>query len=206
MVLAFFTVPLLMVIWYNIGNYFYYNLNKKNFKLSRMNVSAVHAISVILSYLIGIPGHLLIYWSTTYYIMDTLYEGVNLYSPEKNVNLYEFGIILHHIISIFIISYLPQPIIGNYIYQSFFLAEVSNLPMYLVYHLQKIGYTNNYVLKSVIFVEALAYIICRLVLCSEIAYDMFFRNDVPWSIWISSVVILIISAVWTIKLFKQLVR
>lgn len=206
MFLSYFIFPFLLFIWYQIGDYLYYNINKKNFKLSRMHVSAIHATSVILSYLIGISGHLLMYWSTAYYVIDTIYEFINLYKPEKKINLYEFGIVIHHFISMFILSYIPHPNIGYHVYKSFFLAEVSNLPMYTVYHLQKVGYTNNYILKPTIFIEAMAFIICRLIICGQIAYEMFFRPDVPWSVWLASIGILIISAVWVGKLFKQIIQ
>lgn len=201
------TLPILSYIWYQIGNYLYDNAINKNFKISRTYVSAIHAMTVIFSYLLGIPGYILLHLSITYYIVDTTYELINLLIPEKpnrKIKIYDLGMLLHHVISIITLTYFTDPKVEYYVFRAFYLAEVSNLPMYVVYQLKANGYKNNYVLKTIIAIEALAYIVLRLIIGGRITYEMWFENEIPLFIFISATLMLIISAVWTSKLVKQL--
>jgi hypothetical protein len=201
------TFPVLSYIWYQIGNYLCETLTNKNFKVSRTYVSVIHAMTVILSYLLGIPGYILLHLSITYYIVDTMYELMNLLVPEKEnrkIKIYDLGMLLHHVISMITLTYFVDQKVEYYVFRAFYLAEISNLPMYVVYQLKANGYKNNYVLKTIIAIEALAYIVLRLVIGGKITYDMFFENDIPSFVFISAILMLIISAVWTNKLVKQL--
>lgn len=194
----------LLFIWGCIGNYYYYNIYNKNFKLSRMSVSATHAVTVILSYVIGIPGNILMHVSISYYLIDTVYELMNSLEQNKKIKIYDLGIVLHHVVSIVALTYFTYLKTEYYLYKAFYLAEISNLPMYLVYHLQKINYANNYVLKPLIAVEALGFIILRLIMGGSIFYEMLFENEIAGIIYILSIIMLIISVVWSQKLIVQL--
>lgn len=196
--------PLLLYVWYFIGNYLYYNINNGNFKLSRTHVSVIHASSVVISYLFGMPGYILYYWSLTYYMMDTLYELADLYRSNKSIKLYELGMLLHHVISIIVLGYLWSHHTEKHMYYAYYLAELSNFPMYLVHHLKTVGYNNKYMLKVLIFIEAVAFIFLRLVLGSMISFEIMWLEHIPIFMKISSIILLIISLVWTNKLIRQL--
>lgn len=204
--LQFLLYLFLLFIWYNIGDYFYYFVNKKNFKLSKLYVSVVHASSVVLSYLIGVPGYILLYWSTTYYIIDTFYEILELVSFDKKSRLYTLGMLLHHGLTIMALKYLCYPATVNYMYYAFFLAELSNFPMYLVYQLKSLGYDHDhpYLLKFVICIEAMTFIYLRLIIGGSMGYEMFWKEEIPPFMKFSAYVVFIISLIWTNKLINQL--
>lgn len=195
--------PLLTFIWNCIGNYLYTNIDNLSFKLSRTHVSAIHASSVILSYLIGVPLSISYYLSITYYIMDTLYEIVDLIKIKKSVRVFDFGVILHHFICISMIGYLYYPHISKYMFKAFYFAELSNMPMYLVYHLKVHGYDNKYLMKGLILVEAMGFIILRILMGGAVTYEMIQIDDVPVTLKASAIIILIISAIWSNKLVRQ---
>lgn len=195
--------PLLLFCWYSTGNYLYYNNNVRNFKLTKMHVSGIHALSVVISYLIGLPGNLLYYWSVTYYMMDTAYEFVELYN-KTNLKLFNLGMMAHHFVTIGVMGYLEHHHGGKQLYYGFFLSELSNLPMYVMYHLRAIKYNNWYVLKLIVVIEALAFIICRLILGGILSFDLFVTSHVPAFVRFASFLILIISVIWTKKLVKQI--
>jgi len=204
MFLLYIIYPILVAIWHFIGNYFYYNVNNHNFKLSRIHVSAVHASTVIIAYLINVPGYILCYWSVTYFIMDTLYELLSIWTFKSKFGLFDAGILLHHFTSIAVLRYLNYPITEPYMLKAFYLSEISNLPMYLVYHLRTSGYTNKYLMKPLIAIEAIGYIALRLMWGGLISFQIWFIRDIPWFMCLASTIMLAISVVWTTKLVKQI--
>lgn len=195
--------PLLLFVWNWIGNYMYIRIDSKSFKLSRTHVSAIHASSVILAYLLGIPGYILYYWSITYYILDSMYEIVGMIDNNKGIRLFDFGMLLHHFISIAMLKHLCYPGTEKYLYKAFYLAEVSNLPMYMVYHLKVLEYKNKYLTKTLIAIEALGFIVLRLILGGTVTIELVQIDDVSTMLKISAVIMLIISAVWANKLVRQ---
>lgn len=206
MFLLYLLYPLLTWLWHYIANCFYYNVNNHNFNLSRIHVSAVHAVVVVISYLLNVPGYVLCYLSVSYFIMDTIYELLSIWAFKSKFRLFDFGILLHHFTSIAVLRYLNYPITAPYMLKAIYLSEVSNLPMYLVYHLRTSGYTNKYLIKPLIVIEAMGYIGLRLVLGGLISLQMWFIKDIPWFMCISSTIMLIISTIWTIKLVKQVIQ
>ena len=204
---AFLTFPVLVFIWYQIQNYLYNTIAHKTFKISRNFVSAIHATTVIFSYLVGIPGYILLHLSITYYIMDSMYELMNLLWPEKpnrKITIYDLGMLLHHVICITVLTQFTHPTVEYHVFRAFFLSEVSNMPMYLVYHLKGVKYMNTNMIKFIIAIEALGYIVLRLIIGGKITYDMWFEKDISSFVFTSAILILIISAVWTNKLIRQL--
>lgn len=194
---------LLLLITWSLLNYIIYKINNNNFKQSRMQVSFLHAITVMISYLSNISGELLYYWSLVYYIIDGIPELV-IILQKREISLFNFGIIFHHIITIKMLDYLTYLETVKYMYYAFFLAEISNIPMYIVYQLKSINYANKLVLKVLIFIEFITYLIARLIIGSYYLYIMWFDINVPWLMYISSWILLGISIIWTIKLIKQL--
>jgi hypothetical protein len=168
-----------------------------------MHVSVVHASSVIIAYLIGVPGYILYYWSITYYMMDTLYELVDLVKVNRSIALYDFGMLVHHVVSMIVLEYLWHHHTQKHMYYAFYLAELSNLPMYLVYHLKNSGFKNKYLMKGLIFIEAIAFIGLRLILGGMLSFELMWMQHIPVFMKVASVILLIISLVWTNKLIRQ---
>jgi hypothetical protein len=190
-------------IWYLIAQLLdHYN---KNFKLSRMNVSALNALTVIIFYLCNLSLDVLYTMSVGYYIMDTIYE-VRILSSKTRVSLYEGGIIIHHIISVITLGYLLDSYVSSYVFYAYFISEVSNLPMYLAYQLIHLSHLNKMVIGSVTLMEIAAFLYLRMYLGGIMAYNLWFDPNVPIFINISSVAMLIISFVWIIKLSLQAIK
>jgi hypothetical protein len=201
--LNFFNIILSLYVWHSLANVLNYFNN--NFKLSRMNISAVHALTVIFFYLFDRSVYILYYISLAYYIMDTKYELTNImYSKKKS--LYDFGIIIHHLLSMSIISYLLIPSVNIYVFYAYFLSEISNLPMYLAYHLIHINYPNKTLIRWITITEAFSFGFFRLCLGGYKAYQVWYMPDTPMFIIVSSVILLLISLIWTIKLSVQLMK
>jgi len=217
-----FNIILLSYGWYKLAQFLTY-LNNNSFKLSRMNVSGVHALTVIFFYIFNGSLDLLYFLSLTYYIMDTKYEFDNIFrstttinttttntnttttiTTTKKISLYDFGIIVHHILSMILIAYLLDPSVNGYIFYIYFLAEISNLPMYLAYHLIHINYSNKKIIRWITIAEATAFGFCRMYLGSYMAYEIWFIVDTPMFIIFSSIIMLLISLIWTVKLIVQL--
>lgn len=180
-----------------------YFINNKSFKLSRMNVSAVHAVTVIIAYLMEVSGNTLYQISFSYYLLDTIYELITMYQNKK-YGIIDLGMIMHHILTMLTVSYLSNQDYGMDIYKAYYMAELSNLPMYLAYHLKHIKYNNKLVITSIVSLEIMAYIILRLYLGGIITLKLLYV-PVPLFINLSSISMLIISAVWTSKLIKQVI-
>lgn len=179
----------------------------KNFDIATLLNSVTHASIIILSYLIGIPGTVVYYISITYYITDTCYEIIRLIPFNNNKSmkfrLFNLGIFIHHAVIIYSIKYLSDETTGKAIFYAYYLAELSNFPMYIVHYLKKIKYPNQIVVNLFVLVEVIAYIYLRLYLCGYHAYLLLFDPNMPYTIIITSWIILIISAIWTWKLIQQ---
>ena len=102
----------------------------------------------------------------------------------------------HHVISCVILNYLNDEVTAKYLYYSFFLVETSNFPIYLVYHLKSIKYNNETVIKSLIVVEALSFLILRLVLCGLNLYQTIMSGEVPYPPILGGIAIYFMSVIW----------
>lgn len=182
-------------IWFFLL-YYINNINKQ-IKISRNQISAIHAIGVVFAYVFNINSNLLSIWAISYYITDGILELM------VTTKLYNLGMLLHHCVTIGVLTFLQNPETSDIIRMAFLLSEVSNLPMYLVYHLKSVRYNNQIIIKFLIILEALFFIVLRMGFGSKLAYDCYFVHNMPLQICLSSVVILGISFLWTIKLLKQ---
>lgn len=195
-----------LIIWTYYGTKLYY-LTDKNFHITSIINSTTHASIIVLSYLIGIPGTIVYYISITYYILDTCYEIIalipNKYDKPFQFRLYNLGIFIHHIIIIYSIKYIADEITEKSIFYAFYLAELSNFPLYAVQYLKKTKYQNLIIINLVIIIEIIAYLYLRLYLCGYNAYIILFDPKIPYTVIITAWSMLIISAIWTSKLMKQ---
>ncbi len=195
-----FVIP--VATWYLIGNTVYY-YNNDDFKIARNITSSLHALSVILFYQFSLSVLPLFYLSRGYYLMDTLYELVSLKSA-SSIKLFHLGMLLHHIVTILSLYYLINPATTFYLYYSYFLAELSNLPMYVMRHLHSINITNKYIVTPILLMEFLAYIIFRMIMCVPIMYAVFLDTNVPIQLKSMTFLMYGLSGFWTYKLFGQI--
>lgn len=203
-------IALLLVsfLWLYYGYRMYY-IADKNYDIANIFNSTTHAIIVVGCYIFGIAGSTLYYISITYYLVDTLYEFINLVPQNKNkpikIGLYNMGILIHHLIIIISINYLYYEETNKRMYYAFYLAELSNFPMYVVKYLKKVGYQNTIIVHAIIIIEIIGYIYLRLYLGGIEAIMLLFEANSPWLIIFASFAMLIISAVWTYKLIRQII-
>lgn len=188
------------VIWFFIPISFYY-VWEINWKVVSNLTSVVHASFVVMVYLFGIKPEVLYYLSYGYYIYDGI---LNLYYYMKNRNNGYLFMIAHHIVTAYTLNYLFNPICTELLMKTFFLLEVSNYPLYVVYHLKSMKYDNKYIVGFFILLEALSSIICRMILGSILLYDAYSIEKFPWIIIFMGLFIFMISALWLKAIFKQL--
>lgn len=193
---------LFIIVWSIIGKCVNW-IMESNEKASRNIVSAIHAVTVIGHAYTTIDVSLLFYWSSSYYIIDLVNELLDI-TNSKTIKSYQIGMAAHHIISAIGLSYLTDPITCNYLYPCFILAEVSNLPMYIVRHFHTKLKKNNWVLFIALIIELAVYFWLRVVICGVII--MFMYPHTPIHVNIMASFIYFISVYWSIKLFIQTVN
>ncbi|ARF12228.1 hypothetical protein Klosneuvirus_4_43 [Klosneuvirus KNV1] len=195
-----------LIIWAYYGTKIY-NLTNKNFHITSIINSTTHASIIVLSYLIGIPGTIVYYISITYYILDTCYELIDLIPDKTNkpiqIRLYNLGIFIHHAIIIYSIKYIANEVTEKTIFYAFYLAELSNFPLYAVQYFKKTKYQNQIIINMFVIIEIISYLYLRLYLCGYHAYLLLFEQNIPYAVTITAWSMLIISAVWTWKLIMQ---
>jgi len=198
---------LCFVLWTYYGSKLYDKTNK-NFDIATLFNSITHASIVVLSYLIGIPGNVIYYITITYYVIDTCYELIRLipFKSDKQfkLRLYNLGIFIHHILIIYTIKYIADVSTEKYIFYAFYLAELSNFPMYAVQYLKKTKYSNQIVINLLVILEIIAYIYLRLYLCGYQSYLLLFEPGMPIAVVLTAWAMIIISAIWTYKLVMQI--
>jgi len=196
-----------LIAWVYYGTKLYDKTNK-NFDIATLFNSVTHASIVVLSYLIGIPGTVIYYITISYYIIDTCYELISLipFKSEKPLKfrLYNLGILIHHVLIIYSIKYITDELSGKYIFYAFYLAELSNFPMYAVQYLKKTKYQNQIVVNLLVILEIIAYTYLRLYLCGYQSYLLLFVPGIPITVILTSWAMIIISAFWTYKLVMQI--
>lgn len=166
--------------------HFLFGLFQRNYKTSIAHnfLSLNHsAVSILLSlYHINISPipHIIVCYSCAYYLYD-----LTLYKFEAKNTTY----ILHHITSIyFISSILRRHLDVNLIVKGFMVCEITNQPMYLVYHKIQKG---EYIPKKLLFIEGIFYAIIRPLYGLYIIYEAELMMTV-----ISSLIFGIMSIVW----------
>jgi len=182
--------------------YFLYRFSPTD--VTRNFLSAVHATAVVTSYLIRPNVEYLYYTSMGYYIADCMHELIGIFGPQNTtLALSQFGIVLHHIIMLFGLGTLFDPANIQYFYRAYYLAEISNYPLYIRFHLRNINYTNPVVVTTVVFFQALAYIVLRLWLCGVIMLDMIANDAMNTPLYIMTGMLYLMSTVWAYKISRQ---
>lgn len=166
-----------------------------NFIIAKNWVSLVHALIVVVFYITNVKETILFYISCSYYLLDTFYT---LY---YYVGIFDFGLILHHIFTIGAIIYLTDEKVSVYVRFIFFVAELSNLPMYFAEYFEMIG--NKRLAFNFILLEVLSYIILRLIFGLYVIYDVI-KLEFPFIIIIAGIIIYIATFVLVISQIKKL--
>ncbi len=192
----------LSIIVWALLTYFIYR-NGVNFKITRNYTSIIHATTILLFFTFNLSSSYLFPVTFGYYIFDGLLE---VYGLIKTRRLYNLGMIFHHIISCYILSYLLDPVVEDYLRYSFFTIEVSNYPIYLVYHLKSIKYNNEIVIRLLIICEALSFLFFRMFLCGISIYDSIMSGLLPYPPIICGVAIYTMSAVWLYGMILQITK
>lgn len=188
--------------WYLISNAVYY-YNNDDFKIARNITSSLHALTVIFFYQFNLSVLPLFYISRGYYLIDTMYELSSLKSA-LSIKLFQLGMLFHHIVTILSLYYLINPVTTGYLYYSYFLAELSNLPMYVMRHLHSINMTNKYIITPILLIEFLAYIIFRMIMCVPIMYAVFLNSNSQMILKSMVISMYCLSGFWTYKLLGQI--
>lgn len=201
------------LIFTTLGWYIYYssiNRKVKNLNIGENIISATHAIiCIILSYLYYTNEitnlEYLMNLSIGYYLIDSFINIIH-YNNKMNI-IY----LLHHFVSILIVSYLSDNNTSN-VYMTltgFLLAELSNIPLYIVYFLFQLkkSYKSFYltiITYLFIIIETICYISLRLLIGSYVLYNMYTHIDITLSIL--GLLIEIMSLFWSYKLCYQVLN
>lgn len=163
-------------------------------------VSLIHSSSVCILFFINflieriftekiIPTTYFMYFSISFYLID-LYAD---YLTQNNINYPTF---IHHILTMISLLYIKE---HYFVYQLLILMEISNVPMYIVYHQICNG---QVVSKLDIYFEILFYVCSRdLIGTYVVIYSYKYMDELLRSI---VYIIGVMSLYWTQKLFKQL--
>lgn len=165
-----------------------------NFKICKNILATLNAINIIICYLLNVNKMYIIYISISYYF----YDIVDLLKNMRKIHIQ--GFLLHHILTILYISYIISPY-GEIIFNGLFLFELSNLPIYLVYH-NKLNKYNNY-MKLLLTYEIISYFILRIICGGYLIFQNIFTLNliIPTS---CGILIYIISIMWLYKMIIQL--
>ena len=174
-----------------------YDLNE--YKLALNKVSATHAYICLL--IIGLVSYnilsdqWLIYWSMGFYISDT----VTLLSNKLNIVTLLY--LYHHIISIAIINLVFYDKFKQDTIDIIFLAEISNLPLYVVYHLKKKN-LNDQLYKICLYIEIVQYSFFRIF---GLGYYLYYRiySNYDSIILTNCIVLYMMGVYWSIQLCKS---
>jgi len=133
-------------------------------------VSAIHCVSYIAQYKIIPDLNYTVHVSIGYFIYDLLYLLYALYA-KKTTQVKQYTIyVFHHFIVIYALITIPfdhhEPLL-----HTFYLAELSNLTLYLSYHLHKEYAEYGNIIRASEFIQLLWYSYFRVYRFSLILYD-----------------------------------
>jgi hypothetical protein len=184
-----------------------FNQRDQHVKVSRNKVSTVHASGVVAAYFLSIDPTYIIYWSTSYYVIDTLFElGTRSYDFKKKLLkiVLEYAMVFHHLVSIGVVQNLTDPHVGDIIFAGLYLAEISNFPMYVVYHLKAIKSERHTLIKCLIVLEIVFNVYFRLYTGSFFFYRLATSGYMTMFMLFATISMYLLSIFWTVGLCQQL--
>ena len=142
-------------------------------KLSRNITCFTHAcLSLFLSGYYQLSYHPNVFFlmtsiSSGYFLFDFWY--ILKYDPKTTLNI---AFLYHHLVGLYILNKCPK----YQIYKIIFWAEISNIPMYIVYHYMK---TEPSSLKLKIWkqIQKYSYLIARVPILGYYSYQIYFITD-----------------------------
>lgn len=167
-------------------------------------VSAIHCVSYIAQYT-NIPDrNYTIHVSIGYYIYDLLYLLHSLYAKKTTqAKLYTIYV-FHHFILLYMLITIPnehrEPVL-----HSFFLAELSNITLYLSYHLHKEYPQHDNIIRATEFIQLLWYSYFRVYRASLLFYndvhDLLFQYSLVYKC--SGYLIYLMGIICSVSLVKK---
>ena len=185
------------VLWYYLYKTNLLNLSTHH-QATRNVLSALHASSVVLFYKYA-TSHIY-YVSLSYYLVDLLHE---LNELEGIPNKLQLGMMLHHILIIFSTGSMFDPQLAPYYYHVFYLAELSNFPLYAYYHMKNMNYQNHYVMTAILFLQSLSFAVLRLGGWAPSIYHAYSKNLLSNYMMFASIIVYILSATWCYMMAKK---
>jgi hypothetical protein len=174
-------------------------------------VSAIHCSLYLLQYQYNHDDKLAmnytVHVSIGYFIYDLLYILRTIYiaslsgeKPPQNYYIY----VLHHILGLYLLNDTLTSIYTGTLLRAYYLAEISNLSLYLSYHLHKEYPTHKRIIYFADLIQLIWYSYFRIIRISLLLYDnasQFF--DYTLAGQASLVIIYIMSFLWTCALIQK---
>jgi hypothetical protein len=188
-----------------ISTTFYFKKKQFPTKIARNFGSTLHATIVGIFYLFGLSSEYLFYISFAYYLVDSFPELYYFIKLRRLSNLLMVG---HHIISCLALTALSNPLDPRIplMVETFAQLEISNYPIYLVYHLKTTGYDNDLVIRLLIFVEFVSYFVLRIYFIGLKLYSIIFFGGFSYLMIIGIGIIYGLSCLWLCGMILQLCR
>lgn len=179
--------------------------------LANNMVSAIHCSLYLLQYQYNHDDKLAmnytVHVSIGYFIYDLLYILRTIYiaslsgeKPPQNYYIY----VLHHILGLYLLNDTLTSIYTGTLLRAYYLAEISNLSLYLSYHLHKEYPTHKRIIYFADLIQLIWYSYFRIIQISLLLYDnasQFF--DYTLAGQASLVIIYIMSFLWTCALIQK---
>lgn len=134
-------------------------------------------------------------WSSLYYGLDMIHLFLNRKTK------YDIVMIAHHFVSLLAILHLSDRSLYVFVLQNFFYVELSNFPLYYVYHCLAVKKKKNIWFLLVLILETLFFMYFRLYKC--FLYDgqyifVWLWKHSPFLVFLW-VIVYVMSIAWTIK-------
>ena len=171
-----------------------------NKSIAKNIVHLIHAITcILLIYFDNIS--IMVINTQAFYLYDIvclLYDGRSLWN--------KFPYIVHHIMSVYILQFIDDSMIGQHVITTLLMFEISNIPLYIYYHINKISYSDLTRL-IMLTIELIVYVGIRIIWFNYYIYNNFDTIETS-SMIIQSIFVLIsiMNSVWTCKLLLAYIR
>lgn len=181
---------ILTIIWF-----IYYNYINNNNKIKRNMISATHSVITIL--LCYFNQYALVYYiSTSYFIYDSILQIYN-----NIMNRASILMLFHHVISIYALQYLYDYENHLLLMYCYMILEISNIPMYIMYHLVKTRNRRKYLVNFVLLCEIFSFMILRVVYLGYVYVNNITRYS--YDIIVIATLLYILTLVWLIGMINQ---
>lgn len=188
---------------------FYVLLPISNQNIKRNLLSFLHSIMCVIMCIYELPSYIF-YLSSSYYTYDLIMQ---LLTTNKLLNASTISMSFHHIIGVYGLQYLNsnnEILINNFLYM-YMLLEISNFPVYIMYHWKQIidkkkteidNFYIRLISKILLIIEIITFTILRISYSSYLLITTY--NIFPNDILIISALLYILSCFWLLNMLYQL--